>query len=60
MKILKLDKELKNSQEVREFAKDKDDEFAIPYKGGIGIVKNKVVKEIYIGEDAEKNVKNLK
>jgi len=56
--ILKPAKNLKNSKEVAEFfASKKMRDGIIPYKGGIGIVKAGIVKEIYVGEQALENAK---
>ncbi|MEA3430186.1 MAG: hypothetical protein U9R08_02855 [Nanoarchaeota archaeon] len=57
MKLLKTKKELKTTQEVFEFSKDKkENEFIIPYKGGFGVVKAGRVKQIYMTkEDLKKN-----
>ena len=56
--ILNPTKNLKNSQEVFEFfASKKLTEGIIPYKGGIGIVRERKVKEIYVGPDALGNAK---
>ena len=57
MKTYKPKKAFSTSQEVREFSKGKEKEFVIPFKGGLGIVENGRVKEIYTGEDALKNIK---
>lgn len=57
MKFYKTTKKLKNSREVAEFSKGKEKRFLMPYKGGIGVVIDGRVKEVYIGKDALANVK---
>jgi len=56
---------LKTSQEVYDhFSKQEIKDGVIEYKGGHGVVKNGVVKEIFVGEDtlnkATKRLKELK
>lgn len=59
LKIFRTTKRLKNSREVVEFfLSKKATDGIIPYKGGWAIVKNRRVKEIYVGEDALKNAKD--
>lgn len=54
--ILKPTKELKNSKEVAEFcASKKVNNGLLNYKGGIGIVRDGVIVEIYVGPDALSN-----
>ena len=57
MKTYKPKTNLKNSQQVAEFAKGKEKKFLMPYKGGIGVVVDGRVKEIYVGKDALANAK---
>ena len=54
--ILKPTEKLKNSAEVLEFCKSKKVMSGImAYKGGVGIVIDGRVKEIYVGPDALKD-----
>lgn len=56
--ILKPTKDLKNSKEVFEFCVSKKVMNGImPYKGGIAIVEDGRVKEIYVGPNALENAK---
>ena len=57
LKTYKPKKALKTSQQVREFSKGKEKKFLMPYKGGVGVVIDGRVKEIFIGKDALKNIK---
>ena len=55
-------KKLNSSKEVRDFfTKKKINDGVIVFKGGYGVVIDKVVKEIFVDKDAKKNAnKRLK
>ena len=59
MKSYKPKTNLKTSQEVREFSKEKEKEFVIPYKGGHGLVVNGSVKVVFVGKESLKQAKKF-
>ena len=61
MKLYKSKNKLKNSREVFKFFTEKKiDKGLIKYKGGIGVVKDKRVEQIFVGAQALKNAKKVK